>query len=55
MTTEIRILQPNYSVAPGDTLASIARRHGTTIEALAAINNLENRNALSVGQRLIIL
>ncbi len=54
VTTEIRVLQPNYTVAPGDTLASIARRHGTTIEALASINNLENRNALSVGQKLII-
>ncbi len=54
VSTEIRVLQPNYAVAPGDTLASIARRHGTTIEALASINNLENRNSLRVGQRLII-
>ena len=54
VTTEIRVLEPNYRVAPGDTLGSIARRHGTTIEALASINNLENRNSLSIGQRLII-
>ena len=54
ITTEVRVLQPNYSVAPGDTLASIARRHGTTVDALASINNLENRNSLRVGQRLII-
>ena len=54
ITTEVRVIQPNYSVAPGDTLASIARRHGTTVDALASINNLENRNSLSVGQRLII-
>jgi LysM repeat protein len=54
ITTEIRVLQPNYTVAPGDTLASIARRHGTSIEALASMNNLENRNSLSVGQKLII-
>ena len=54
ITTEIRVLQPEYTVAPGDTLASIARRHGTTIEALASINKLENRNSLSVGQRLIL-
>lgn len=54
VTTEIRVLQPNYTVAPGDTLGSIARRHGTNVEALAAINNLENRNSLSVGQKLII-
>jgi len=54
ITTEIRVLQPNYTVAPGDTLGIIARRHGTNVEALAAINNLENRNSLSVGQKLII-
>ena len=54
VATEIVILQPNYTVAPGDTLAAIARRHGTSIEALASINKLENRNALSVGQRLIL-
>jgi LysM repeat protein len=54
ITTEIRVIQPNYTVAPGDTLASIAKRYGTSIEALASINNLENRNALSVGQKLVI-
>lgn len=54
VTTEIRVLQPNYTVAPGDTLGIIARKHGTNVEALASINNLENRNSLSVGQKLII-
>lgn len=54
VTTEIRVLQPNYTVAPGDTLGRIAQRHGTTVEALASINNLENRNSLRVGQKLII-
>lgn len=54
ITTEIRVIQPNYTVAPGDTLGSIARRQGTTVDALASINNLENRNSLSVGQKLII-
>jgi hypothetical protein len=54
VTTEIRVLQPNYTVAPGETLGIIARKHGTSVEALAAINNLENRNSLAVGQKLII-
>jgi hypothetical protein len=54
VATEIVVLQPNYTVAPGDTLAAIARRHGTSIEALASINQLENRNSLSVVQRLIL-
>jgi hypothetical protein len=54
ITSEIRVLQPNYTVAPGDTLGIIARRHGTNVDALASINNLENRNSLGVGQKLII-
>jgi LysM domain len=54
VTTEVRVLQPNYTIAPGDTLGSIARRHGTSVDALASINNLENRNSLGVGQKLII-
>lgn len=54
ITTEIRVLQPNYTVAPGDTLGSIARRYGISVDALAAINNLENRNSLSIGQKLVI-
>jgi N-acetylmuramoyl-L-alanine amidase len=54
ITTDVKVLQPNYSVAPGDTLGTIARRHDTTIDALAALNNLENRNSLRIGQRLII-
>lgn len=54
ITTEVRVVQPNYTVAPGDTLGIIARKHGTSVDALASINNLENRNSLSVGQKLII-
>jgi LysM repeat protein len=54
ISTEIHVLQPNYTVAPGDTLGSIARKNGTSVDALASINNLENRNSLSIGQKLII-
>jgi hypothetical protein len=54
ITTEVRVLQPNYTVAPGDTLGSIARRYGISVDALASMNNLENRNSLSVGQKLVI-
>lgn len=52
-TTE-RVLEPTYTVAPGDTLGSIAAKFGTTVEALQSINNLQDRNVLSVGQRLVI-
>jgi LysM repeat protein len=47
-------LEPTYTVQSGDTLATIARRYNTSVDALVSINNLENRNSLRVGQRLII-
>src|SRR5262249_30448320 len=42
----------SYRVRRGDTLASIAKRHGTTEADLARINSLRNRHKISVGQRL---
>ncbi len=41
-----------YTVAPGDTLASIARRTGTTIDVLASGNCLANANVIYAGQVL---
>jgi membrane-bound lytic murein transglycosylase D len=43
-----------YRVRRGDTLYSIARKHGTTIEQLKTWNKLRN-NVLSIGTRLVIL
>ncbi len=43
-----------YRVRRGDTLYSIARKHGTTIEQLKAWNKLRG-NVLSIGTRLVIL
>ena len=42
-----------YVVRPGDTLFSLARRYGTTIEAIMAANRLPTYN-IFVGQRLLI-
>jgi len=42
-----------HVVQPGDTLYSLARRYGTTVEAIRAANGLTG-DAISVGQRLII-
>ena len=42
-----------YAVKSGDTLGSIARKHGTTVSALRAANNLSG-DALRVGQKLVI-
>lgn len=43
-----------YIVQRGDTVESIARVHNTTVEAIAAANNLNNPNFIYVGQRLVI-
>jgi murein DD-endopeptidase MepM/ murein hydrolase activator NlpD len=44
----------SYVVEPGDTLWSIAERHGTTVEDLMARNDLEDADRLRPGQRLVI-
>jgi LysM repeat protein len=54
LKTTSRVLEPTYTVKPGDTLNAIATRHGTTVDALQSINNLPDRNVLSVGQKLVI-
>lgn len=41
-----------HVVAPGETLSSIARRYGTTVEALAKVNRLANPDLIVAGQRL---
>lgn len=43
-----------YEVAPNDSLWAIARRFGTTIEALRALNHLDESQQLVAGQRLAI-
>lgn len=43
-----------YVVRRGDTLSAIAHRFGTTVNALASLNNLLNPNLIYVGQRLRI-
>ena len=41
----------SYTVKPGDTLFSIAKRNGTTVSQVKAWNNL-NSNTINVGQTL---
>ncbi len=43
-----------YIVREGDTLASIARRYGTSVAALQRLNRLPNPNQIRVGQRVIV-
>ncbi len=46
--------QTTYTVRPGDTLFSIARRFNTTVDTLVRLNGLSNADVLYVGQVLII-
>jgi peptidoglycan/xylan/chitin deacetylase (PgdA/CDA1 family) len=43
-----------YEVQPDDTLSSIARRFGTTVEAIVAANDLADPSQIEVGQVLMI-
>jgi len=43
-----------YSVKAGDTLSSIARRHGISPDKLAKVNQISDPSRLIVGQTLII-
>lgn len=43
-----------YQVRGGDTLAAIAQKLGVPAEMLIEVNRLENPNALSIGQILIV-
>ena len=49
-TTET--LAEYYEVKVGDTLSSIASKYGTTYQALAKLNNIENPNLIYAGQIL---
>ncbi len=43
-----------YVVQQGDTLNSIARQFNTTVEAIVAVNDIQNPDALAVGVTLTI-
>lgn len=43
-----------YTVKSGDNLSTIARKYGTTVEALVASNGIKNKNLIYPGQVLHI-
>jgi LysM repeat protein len=43
-----------HMVVSGDTLLSIARRYGVTVNEIIQANNIPNPNSLTVGQQLVI-
>ncbi len=44
----------NYTVSFGDTLSSIAKKFGTTVDTLVSLNKITNPNIIRVGQNLIV-
>ncbi len=46
--------EASHIVVKGDTLASIARRYGTTIQRLADANGITNPNLIRIGQVLTV-
>ena len=43
-----------YEVRSGDTLLGIAKRHGTTVDELAKLNNIKDKNSIYPGQKLLL-
>jgi len=43
-----------HVVAPGETLTAIARKYGATVDQIARVNRLRERNRIQAGQRLVI-
>ncbi|MSP14448.1 MAG: LysM peptidoglycan-binding domain-containing protein [Chloroflexi bacterium] len=44
----------SYTVRTGDTLTSIARQYGTTVDAIVRENNITDKDRIKVGQQLRI-
>ena len=44
----------HHTIESGETLSSIADEYGVTLEALQAVNGIEDPNSVQVGQDLLI-
>jgi LysM repeat protein len=52
LTVTVLAAEPTVVVQPGDTLTSIARRHGVSVRRLAELNDLADPNRIFSGQQL---
>lgn len=50
----VTVIQPNYTVAAGDTLVKIATKFNTSVDRIQAFNNLSDPRVLRIGTKLII-
>ncbi len=44
----------HHTVKAGDTLWDLAKQHGTTVDALVALNSLANPSLIRIGQRILV-
>jgi len=51
---EERLTFKRYKVRSDDSLSKIASRHGVSVDSVVTMNNIRNRNRISVGQYLVI-
>ena len=49
-----KVIEPNYTVAAGDTLVKIAAKFNTTTDRIQAFNNLSDPRVLRIGTQLVI-
>jgi LysM repeat protein len=49
-----KVIEPNYTVAAGDTLVKIATKFNTSVDRIQAFNNLSDPRVLRIGARLVI-
>ena len=47
-------MEETYTVQPGDSLWSIGKKYGVTVQELQQTNSLDNPERLSIGQKLRI-
>ena len=47
-----KLLEVKYVVKKGDTLSAIAKKYGTTVDALVKLNGIKNKNLIYAGQVL---
>lgn len=43
-----------YTIKSGDTLSSIARRNGTSVDKICRLNNITTSTILKIGRRIRI-
>lgn len=54
VNTKLKPAEEYYVIQKGDTLTAIARKYGTTINKLKALNNIKNANKIYAGQKIKI-